>query len=330
MTRADCTPIAAASALSLSRFRGHQQTAYGRQGVRDGETQATFAFVDEEKAVFPVVVLCEVLGVSTSGYYAWLRRPPSRRAVEDARLGALIVASHARSRRTYGRPRILADLRAQGEHISGKRVGRLMGILRLGSIRRPRFTATTDSQHQQPIAPNRLQRAFKVEALNTVWVGDVTYIWTWAGWLYLAVVLDLASRRVVGWATSETNDRGRALEALEKAVKQRRPPPGLLHHTDRGSPYASRAYREALRRIGAVASMSRTGDCWDNAVAESFFGTLRAELLDHEKHATRAAAEAALGSYIDGFYNLSRRHSSDEYLSPMEYELRLLSASRAA
>ncbi len=289
-----------------------------------------FAFIHAEKAVFPVLVLCEVLGVSTSGYYAWIRRPRSRRAAEDARLGAAIAASHARSRRTYGRPRILADLRAQGERVSGKRVARLMRQRGLASIRRPRFTATTDSQHKQPVAPNLLQRAFKVKAMNTVWVGDVTYIWTWAGWLYLAAVIDLASRRVVGWATSENNDRVLALKALDVAVRCRRPRRGLVHHTDRGSPYASRQYRTALKRIGAVASMSRTGDCWDNAVAESFFGTLRAELLDHERYETRAAAEAAVRGYIEGFYNPTRRHSSIGYLSPMEFELRLLSASRAA
>ncbi len=289
-----------------------------------------FAFIHAEKAFFPVVILCEVLGVSTSGYYAWLHRPRSRRAAEDVRLGAAVAASYARSRRTYGRPRVLADLRAQGERVSGKRVARLMRERGLASVRRPRFTATTDSQHKQPVAPNILLRAFQVPTLNTVWVGDVTYIWTWAGWLYLAVIIDLASRRVVGWASSERNDTALAVAALEAAIASRRPRRGLLHHTDRGSPYASRAYREVLNRIGAVVSMSRTGDCWDNAVAESFFGTLRAELLDHERYETRAEAKAALQDYIEGFYNPRRRHSSTGYVSPMEYELRLLSASRAA
>jgi putative transposase len=289
-----------------------------------------FAFIQAEKARFPVAVMCNVLEVSTSGYYAWLRRPRSRRAAEDVRLGAAIAASHARSRRTYGRPRILADLREQGEHVSGKRVARLMRQRGIASIRRRRFTATTDSRHTQSVAPNVLQRAFDVKALNEAWVGDVTFIWTLAGWLYLAVLIDLGSRRVVGWATSETNDRALALRALDAALARRRPRAGLVHHTDRGSPYASREYREALRRTGAVASMSRAGDCWDNAVAESFFGTLRAELLDHESYTTRAAATAAVEEYIEGFYNRHRRHSSIGYISPMEYELRLLSASRAA
>lgn len=289
-----------------------------------------FAFIQAEKARFPVAVMCNVLEVSTSGYYAWLRRPRSRRAAEDVRLGAAIAASHARSRRTYGRPRILADLREQGEHVSGKRVARLMRQRGIASIRRRRFTATTDSRHTRSVAPNVLQRAFDVKALNEAWVGDVTFIWTLAGWLYLAVLIDLGSRRVVGWATSETNDRALALRALDAATARRRPRAGLVHHTDRGSPYASREYREALRRTGAVASMSRAGDCWDNAVAESFFGTLRAELLDHESYTTRAAATAAVEEYIEGFYNRHRRHSSIGYISPMEYELRLLSASRAA
>lgn len=289
-----------------------------------------FTFIRAEKAHYPVVVLCSVLGVSTSGFYAWMRRPSSPRAAEDARLGAAIASSHARSRGTYGRPRILADLRAQGERVSGKRVARLMRKAGLASVRRPKFTATTDSQHAEPIAPNLLKRQFDVSTVNTVWVGDVTYIWTWAGWLYLAVLLDLASRRVVGWAVSENNDRALALKALDAAVARRRPPPGLVHHTDRGSPYASREYRKALRAIGAEASMSRTGDCWDNAVAESYFGTLRSELLDHESYATRAAAQAAVEDYIEHFYNPQRRHSSLGYLSPMEYELRLLSVSKAA
>lgn len=271
-----------------------------------------------------------MLGVSTSGFYAWLRRPASRRAAEDLRLGAIIAASHARSRRTYGRPRILADLQAQGEQVSGKRVAKLMRQRGIVSIRRRRFTATTDSSHVQPVAPNVLQRGFDVRDLNTAWVGDVTYIWTWEGWLYLAVLLDLASRRVVGWSLSTTNDRALAQKALEAALTLRRPRPGLVHHTDRGSPYASREYREALVRAGAVASMSRTGDCWDNAVAESFFGTLRSELLDHERYETRGAATAAVRDYIEGFYNPQRRHSSIGYISPVEYELRLRSAQRAA
>lgn len=289
-----------------------------------------FAFILVEKAHYPVLVLCRVLGVSTSGFYAWMRRPRSRRAAEDARLGAAVAASHARSRRTYGRPRILADLRAQGERVSGKRVARLMRQRGLASVRRPKFTATTDSQHTEPVAPNVLQREFDAKTVNTAWVGDVTYIWTWAGWLYLAVLLDLASRRVVGWAVSENNDTALALKALEAAVARRRPRPGLVHHTDRGSPYASHEYRKALKAIGAVPSMSRTGDCWDNAVAESFFGTLRSELLDHENYATRAAASAAVEDYIDHFYNPHRRHSSIGYVSPTEYELRLLLMSRAA
>lgn len=289
-----------------------------------------FAFIHVEKACFPVEWLCSALDVSRSGYYAWTHRGPSRRAAEDARLGAAIASSHARSRGTYGSPRIHEDLQASGKRTGRKRVARLMKSGGIVSKRRRRFRATTDSKHAEPIAPNVLQRRFTVATPNTAWVGDVTYVWTWQGWLYLAVLIDLASRRVVGWATSENNDRRLALAALNAAVAARKPGPGLVHHTDRGSPYASQDYQDALAALKAIASMSNAGDCWDNAVAESFFGTLRGELLDHENYATRRAAEEALRDYIEGFYNTHRRHSSIGYISPIEMELRLISDRKAA
>jgi transposase InsO family protein len=185
-----------------------------------------------------------------------------------------------------------------------------------------RFRRTTDSNHDLPIAPNVLDRKFEAKGPNQAWVTDVTYIATDEGWLYLAAILDLFSRRVVGWAMSETNDRALALGALQHALRARRPLAGLLHHSDRGSPYASEDYRKALGRCGIVASMSRTGDCWDNAVAESFFATLKAELVDHERYPTRAAATASIGDYLEAFYNPVRRHSHLGYTSPMEFELR--------
>jgi putative transposase len=223
-----------------------------------------------------------------------------------------------------------ADLRAKGVRVGKKRVERLMREKGIAAKRKRRFRRTTDSNHQSPIAPNVLERDFTQEAPNQAWVTDVTYIFTAEGWLYLAVMLDLFSRRVVGWATSDTNDRGLALDALNQALRARRPRVGLVHHSDRGSPYASEDYRNALRDRGITASMSRTGDCWDNAVAESFFATLKGELVDHERYATRAAAVASIGDYIERFYNPQRRHSHLGYVSPIEFELRSQTAALAA
>ena len=280
-----------------------------------------FAFIEAEKAVWPVTVMCDVLEVSRSGYYAWAQHKVSARALEDARLAVMIRASHRRSRGTYGSPRIYADLRAQGVHVSKKRVERIMQAESLEARRKRRLCTTTDSKHDHPIAPERLGRDFHRDAPNETWVTDVTYVSTLEGWLYLAVMLDLFSRRVVGWAVSDRNDRSLAQEALRRALEQRRPPRGLVHHSDRGSVYASGDYRAMLTKHGVVASMSRRGDCWDNAVAESFFGTLKGEHVDHETYATRAAGAASIGEYID-FYNTQRRHSTLGYLSPLEYEVR--------
>ena len=289
-----------------------------------------FAFIEAEKATWPIEVLCAVLGVSRSGYYAWKTRPASARATADAQLVGEISASHTRSRKTYGSPRVFADLKARGRRVGRKRVARLMREHGFAAKCKRRFRRTTDSKHTSPIAPNVLDRHFEAAALNTAWVTDVTYVWTLAGWLYLAVILDVCSRRVVGWATSATNDRHLALDALHRARDGRRLTPGLIHHSDRGSPYASDDYRAALADRGMVASMSRKGDCWDNAVAESFFATIKGELIDHETYATRADAIASIGDYIDGFYNPQRRHSALGYVSPMEFELKLQSRSRAA
>jgi putative transposase len=289
-----------------------------------------FALIDAEKAHYPVDVLCAALEVSRSGYYAWKGRPAPARAKADEQLGVEIVAAHRRSRGTYGSPRVHADLRAKGLRVGKKRVERLMREKGIAAQRKRRFRRTTDSNHQSPIAPNVLERDFTQEAPNQAWVTDVTYIFTAEGWLYLAVMLDLFSRRVVGWATSDTNDRGLALDALNQALRARRPRVGLVHHSDRGSPYASEDYRNALRDRGITASMSRTGDCWDNAVAESFFATLKGELVDHERYATRAAAVASIGDYIERFYNTQRRHSHLGYVSPIEFELRSQTVAIAA
>ena len=281
-----------------------------------------FRFIEAEKALYPVRLLCRCLAVSRSGYYAWRRRPLSVRVKRDARLRVEIAASHAASRRTYGSPRILRDLREEGHRVSRKRVARLMRELGLEGRRKRRFRATTDSRHRFPVAPNVLMRDFDVEAPNIAWVTDITYLATLEGWLYLAVILDLFSRRVVGYAMSERIDRALVLEALRKALVQRPGTRDLIHHSDRGSQYASHDYRDALDQAGITCSMSRRGDCWDNAVAESFFGTLKMELLYELPLQTRSATRSAVADYIETFYNVRRRHSSLGYRSPLEFELK--------
>ena len=289
-----------------------------------------FELVKAEKAHYPIAVLCSVLSVSRSGFYAWERRPEPARVKADAALVLDIRAAHKLGRCAYGSPRVHAELQAKGMRVSEKRVARLMREDGIRVRQKRRFRRTTDSNHTDPIAPNVLQRDFEPQAPNESWATDVTYIQTAEGWLYLAVMLDLFSRRVVGWAASITNDRALALEALATALVARRPRRGLVHHSDRGSPYASEDYRHALERNGVVASMSRTADCWDNAVAESFFASLKAELVDHERYASHAAAISSIGDYIDNFYNPLRRHSHLGYLNPIEYELRARIAAFAA
>jgi transposase InsO family protein len=245
-------------------------------------------------------------------------------------LSAEIASAHQRSRGTYGSPRIHRELRAKGIRVGKKRVERLMREKGLKGAQKRRFRCTTDSRHPWPIAPNRLDRNFDPVEANRVWAGDVTYIATEQGWLYLAVILDLFSRRVVGWSVSPMNDTKLAQEALRSALMARRPELGLLHHTDRGSPYASLAYTTILRQYGVVASMSRAGDCYDNAVVESFFGTLKAELVRHCVYPSRVVATALIGDYIENFYNPQRRHSHLQYLSPIEFELKAQTAAFAA
>ncbi len=282
-----------------------------------------FELVDAEKANFPVGVLCEVLGVSRSGFYAWKKRPASTRSKTDAVLAVEIAAAHKKSGSRYGSPRVYRVLRKKGIRTSEKRVARLMREEGLEGRQKRRFRRTTDSNHSNPIAPNVLARDFEPEGPNQAWAGDVTYVATGEGWSYLAVLLDLFSRRIVGWAMSETNDTALALAALNSAFRSRPCiPVGLIHHTDRGSPYASDEYRRALAQRGVIQSMSRTGDCWDNAVAESFFATLRAELVDHESYRTARTAEVGIGNYIDNFYNIERLHSHLDYVSPIEFELK--------
>ena len=279
-----------------------------------------FAFIQAEKAAFPVTVLCRVLGVSRAGFYAAQCRPVPLRVTADARLAVQIAAIHRASRRCYGSPRVHAELRARGQCTSRKRVARLMRRAGLAARRRRAFWVTTQSRHTHPVAPNRLARQFTASVPDRVWVTDITYLATVEGWLYLAVVLDLFSRRVVGWATSDRLGEGVALEALGMGLARRRPRPGLLHHSDRGSQYASAEYRAVLAGHGMERSMSGVGSCWDNAVAESFFATLKVE-LDHDgAWRTRAEAHRAVFDYIELFYNGERRHSTLGYLSPSAFE----------
>jgi putative transposase len=272
------------------------------------------------------VLMCRVLEVSRSGFYAWERREPSARAQEDERLRAAVRRVFRDSHGRYGSPRILRELRAQGIRTSKRRLERLLREEGLRARPRRRFVVTTDSTHGEAVALNHLDRQFSVEAAegpDRVWVTDITYLWTAEGWLYLAVVLDLATRRVVGWGMGATLETTLVLQALRMALRRRRPPAGLLHHSDRGCQYASVAYRAALAAAGITASMSRKGDCWDNAVAESFFATLKWELVRRCRWATRAQARTAVFEYIEAWYNRRRRHSSLGYVSPAEYELAL-------
>jgi putative transposase len=288
-----------------------------------------YLFIRAEKAFYPLTVLCRVLEVSRSGYYAFERRGPSSRAAVDHELTTAIREIHRKSRRTYGSPRVHRELRHQDRRVGRKRVARLMQSDGLAGRRRRRFCRTTDSDHRQPVAENVLDRRFAVTRPNQVWVSDITYFATREGWLYLAVILDLFSRRVVGFALSTRIDTALVLTALWAALRHRRLRPGLLHHSDRGSQYASGEHQAVLRAHGMVCSMSRRGNCWDNAVAESFFSTLKNDLGSEEPYPTREAGQAEIAGYIDNFYNPERRHSALDYLSPIEYELKSLAAQQA-
>jgi putative transposase len=279
-----------------------------------------FAFIATEKACYPVALMCRVLKVSRAGYYAWCKRPASQHTQEDQRLGLQVAAIYRESRGRYGSPRVHAELRERGQRTGRKRVARLMQTAGLRAREHRRFRCTTDSRHGMAIKQNLLERRFTVPTPNRGWVTDITYVWTLQGWLYLAVILDLFSRRVVGWSLSERLERGIALDALKMALQDRQPPQGLLHHSDRGSQYASHEYQQLLAVHGIQSSMSRKGNCWDNAVAESFFATLKIELVYQSRWSTRTQARSELFEYIELFYNRQRRHSALGYLCPNEFE----------
>lgn len=279
---------------------------------------------------FDVRLMGEVFEVAPSGYYASRPRSPSARAIADERLLLNVRIAHEKSGGTYGAPRVQRELKEDGRSVGTKRVARLMredGLV--GRAPRRTRPTTTDSAHPHPIAPNVLARPFAVNgiALNQVWISDITYVPTQEGWPYLATVLDLASRRVVGWAMRDTLETELALSARAMAITNRRPAPGLIHQSDRGSQYADAEYRAMLAAHGMVASLSRKGNCWDNAVAESFFATLELDLIVNHRWATRDDARRAIFRYIETWYNRQRRHSTLDYVSPAAYEARLRAAA---
>ena len=279
-----------------------------------------FPFIEQHKDVWPVTVMCETLGVSTQGFYAWRCRPTSEQQQRRAALLVEIRAVHAEVKERYGSPRIAAELQAKGVPCCVNTVAKLMRDNDIRAKTAGKFRNTTDSNHTLPVADNLLSREFDAQAPNERWVTDITYIPTREGWLYLAVVEDLYSRMVVGWAMSDTMTSRLVVDALQMAVARRLPEEGLLAHSDRGSQYASEHYQRLLGKHGIQCSMSGVAQCWDNAPMESFFASLKKELVHHEDYQTRAQARANIVEYIEMFYNPKRRHSSLGYLSPAEYE----------
>lgn len=283
-----------------------------------------YRFIEDNRDEFSVAAMCRVLEVSESGYYAWRSRDESQRQGQNRKLLVEIKAIHQESDQTYGSPRVHRELKARGIQCSEKRVARLMREAGIRAKQARRFKVTTDSRHSLPVAENVLDRQFEPDQANRRWASDITYIWTQQGWLYLAVVLDLFSRRVVGWSMQPTLERTLVIDALKMALQRRCPGPGLLHHSDRGSQYASGDYQRLLREASIICSMSRRGNCWDNAPVESFFSTLKRERVYHRRYRSRAEARADVFAYIEVWYNRKRRHSSLGYVSPSEYEAKML------
>ena len=280
-----------------------------------------FDFIEAHRAMWPLPAMCEALAVSKSGYFAWRDGRESPRRSRDRALTVQIEVIHRESRQTYGSPRVFQELKAKGIALGRKRVERLMKTAGIAVRPLRRFVTTTQSDHDQPIAPNILQQEFSATAANQRWVTDITYIPTDEGWLFLAAIMDLHSRRIVGWAMQPTMHRSLVLKALDMAVTDRRPSPGLIHHSDRGSQYASEDYRAAMTAQAMVASMSGRACCYDNAAMESFWHTLKNELIHRYRYQTRDEAQRAIFEYIEVFYNRVRRHSSIGYLSPEAFEL---------
>lgn len=283
-----------------------------------------FAFVEEHRAHIPVDRLCHILGVTSRGYRSWRGRPVSNRQRQDMVLLAHIREQHHHSLGSYGRPRMTQELKELGLRVGHRRVGRLMRQNGLRVVRTRKYKATTNSNHKFNIAPNWLNRNFTAKRPNQKWAADISYIWTREGWLYLAVMIDLHSRRVVGWSVSNRLKHDLALRALNSAVALRKPPAGCIHHTDRGSQYCSHDYQKRLRQLGFKVSMSGKGNCYDNAAVETFFKTLKAELVWRHQWQTRQQVTDALFKYINGFYNIRRRHSAIGGISPADFERKMV------
>ena len=279
-----------------------------------------YEFIERHRSTWRVRKMCQVLNVSSSGYYSWRKRGISKREQSNRRLLECIKRSFEESRRTYGSPRILKDLRANGWTCHKNRVARLMRLHGISPKRNRRFKRTTNSKHSLPVAPNLLNRKFVSDQPASVWVSDITYIWTDEGWLYFAGVLDLYDRQLIGWSVSNRLNDKLTLDALEKALIRRRPAQGLIHHSDRGCQYASHAYRKLLSDNEITQSMSGKGNCYDNAVMESFFKTLKVELVYRTRFRTRDEAKRELFDYIEVYYNRKRRHSALGYMTPAEFE----------
>jgi putative transposase len=275
--------------------------------------------MQQHQAEFTISIMCDVLSVSRSGYYAWLKRPVSKRQQGNTKLREKIRTVHHDSGESYGSPRVYQALKEQGEPCSENRVARLMREDGLRAKMKRRFKATTNSKHNLPVAPNLLNRDFSPKEPNQMYAGDITYIWTTEGWLYLAVVIDLFSSSVVGWAMDKRMTRQLVMDALTMAVQRRRPPSGVIFHSYRGSQYASADFQSLLVKHGMACSMSRNGDCWDNAPVESFFGSLKQELVFHQRYPTRFHARQSIFEYIERFYNRRRLHSTLGYKSPANY-----------
>lgn len=280
----------------------------------------------KEHKDYSIEKMCRIIHVSRSGYYKWCKRDESPRKKQDGYLKEKIIAIYIKYKKRYGSPRIHDELRDMGIRCSKKRVERLMRELGIRARHKRQFRVTTNSKHNHPIAPNLLNRQFQVDAPNRVWVADITYIRTFEGWLYLAAVMDLFSRKIVGWSMSKTMTTDLAVAALKMAIHHRRPLKGLMHHSDRGVQYASRAYKKVLKKYQMVCSMSRKGNCWDNAAMESFFSTLKTECIDDKIYLSRAQAKREIFEFIEIDYNRKRRHTSIGSMTPENFENRRKSA----
>lgn len=282
-----------------------------------------YAWITSQEGTFSIKAMCRVLKVRRNGYYAWKRRKPGDREAQAKRLDETLRQRFEAHQGRYGSPRLTAELKAEGWRVGRPRVAKRMRALGLKARAAKKYKATTQSKHHLPVAPNRLEQDFTAHAPNQKWVSDITYLWTGAGWLYLAVVLDLYSRAVVGWSMSERITRDLVIQALTLAVGRRRPTAGLIVHSDRGSQYASNDYQQLLAQHGFLCSMSRKGDCYDNAAMESFFHSLKVEQIQGTRYATREDAKADVFEYIETCYNRQRRHSTLNYLSPSDFEARM-------